>query len=383
MFDMTSLLLGAAISGGALCLTMLVLMTTEQTSHFKINWSIGAGLLVCHVFAYWFYARGGPFAVGVIACALQSVAVAFVFASVRQFMDDDFKPLRQVLWVSVPYLLIVPPIFAFGYDGLALVLQNAVTASLLISGGVVYLRNRQDAPVALGFLAGLYLLAGFSFALCGLVLLVEGQWSIGHAPQNWAEDLNVVISLLGISGAGALTLSVDQARLARVHHQTAMKDPLTGLLNRRGLAASHRGMFGANKAVVLFDLDHFKRINDRHGHATGDLVIRKFADTLRQFGRSMDQKARLGGEEFAMVMEGVSSQQARQVAERIAAVFGEIEMISEAGESFLCTVSAGIGFGDQKGATVDEVTARADRALYTAKSDGRNRVVTGELRLAS
>ncbi|MDQ2633242.1 MAG: GGDEF domain-containing protein [Pseudomonadota bacterium] len=380
---MTSMLLGAAVAGIGLCMTMLTMWTADREAYYKMGWSIGVGFLILHVFAYWFYARQGHVFAGVLACALLPVGAAYLYASVRKYFDESFRPLKLVLLVSIPYLLIAPPIFAAGYDGVALVLQNGLTATLLTMGGLTYLRRWRDSPFALGGLAFLYLVTGVSFALCGAVIVASGQWSIGYPPQNWAEELNTVISILALTGAGAMTLSVDQMRLARRNQLSAMSDPLSGLLNRRGLACAHPEMLIENEAVVLFDLDHFKRVNDRYGHAVGDQVIRAFADTLRDQGRSTDPKARLGGEEFAMVMRGVSPQEARAVAERILGAFSAIERISAEGEYFRCTASAGIAFGDTKGAAVEHVIARADNALYAAKRAGRNRVESGELRLVS
>jgi len=248
---------------------------------------------------------------------------------------------------------------------------------------LAYLRRWKDSPFAMGSLAFLYIVTGVSFALCGAVILASGQWSIGYPPQNWAEELNTVISILALTGAGAMTLSVDQMRLARRNQLSAMSDPLSGLLNRRGLASARSETLLENEAVVLFDLDHFKQINDRYGHAIGDQVIQGFADTLREHGRSTDPKARLGGEEFAIVMADVSLQEARGIAERILAAFAAVEIVSPTGERFRCTASAGIAFGVTTGAAIDHVMARADHALYAAKRAGRNRVVSGELRLAS
>ena len=381
MFDMTSMLLGAAVAGIGLCLTMLSMWSADRTAYYKVGWSIGVGFLILHVFAYWFYARDGHVAAGVLACALQPIGAAWLYTSVRKYFDDGFKPLRMSVRVSIPYLLIVPPIFAAGYDGVALVLQNALTASLLALGGITYLQRWKDAPFALGSLAFLYLVTAVSFALCGLVLLVNGQWSIGYPPQNWAEALNVVVSILALTGAGAMTLSADQMRLAKRNQMSAMSDPLSGLLNRRGFASSRSSALRENEAVILFDLDNFKQVNDRYGHAAGDLAIQKFADTLREQGRANDPKARLGGEEFAMVMAGISLQEARGVAERILAAFSALEILSDEGERFRCTASAGIAFGDPSGAPFEHVMSRADNALYSAKRGGRNRVETGELRL--
>jgi len=383
MFDMTSMLLGAAVAGIGLCMTMLSMWSADRTAYYKVGWSIGVGFLILHVFAYWFYARGGYLVAGVLACALQPIGAAYLYVSVRQYFDEGFKPLERVLRVSLPYLLFVPAIFAFGYDGVALMLQNALTATLLISGGIIYMRRWREAPFEIGSLAFLYTVTGVSFALCGLVLLANGQWSIGYPPQNWAEEINTVISILALTGAGAMTLSVDQSRLAKRNQLSAMSDPLSGLLNRRGLASARPGTLLANEAVALFDLDHFKRINDQYGHAVGDQVIRRFADTLREEGRSTDPKARLGGEEFAVVMADVSPQEARGVAERILAAFAAVELITAAGERFRVTASAGIAFGSTNGEPIEHVMARADSALYAAKRNGRNRVESGELRLAS
>lgn len=126
--------------------------------------------------------------------------------------------------------------------------------------------------------------------------------------------------------------------------------------------------------MALFDLDHFKRINDTYGHAVGDRVICAFADTLREQGRTGDAKARYGGEEFALVMSGVTSAQALSVVRRVAEAFSMLEMAADDGTTFQCTVSAGIAFGVADGSTLEDVVARADQALYAAKRAGRNRV---------
>lgn len=383
MFDMTSMLLGAAVAGVGLCMTMLTMWSQDRTAYYKVGWSIGVGFLILHVFAYWVFARQGNLFAGVLANALQPVGAAYLYASVRQYFDEKSNPLKLVLAVSVPYLLVAPSLFAAGYDGIALIIQNAVTASMLGLGSVAYLRRWRDAPFAIGSLAFLYGATGVSFALCGIVLLVGREWSIGYPPQNWAEELNVVVSILALTGAGAMTLSVDQMRLARRSQISAMSDPLSGLLNRRGLAATRSGMVFDNEAVVLFDLDHFKQVNDRYGHAGGDHAIRRFADTLRTQGRSGDPKARLGGEEFAIIMTGVTLKEARAMAERILTTFAAVEVLTDDGRRFRCTASAGIAFGMADGAPIDQVMARADNALYSAKRAGRNRVESSDLRLVS
>jgi diguanylate cyclase (GGDEF)-like protein len=277
----------------------------------------------------------------------------------------------------------VPPIFAIGFDGVALILQNIVIAVVCGLCAHAYWRRRNDAKASLSALSALYAILGLSFAICAIVLLVERQWSLGGAPENWAEEVNVVVAVLCMTSIGALTLSIEQSRLASRNRADALTDPLTGLLNRRGLDAMQARSFGPRKALVLFDLDHFKRVNDSFGHAVGDEVIRRFADVVRQYGRVSDQSVRLGGEEFAIIMNEVMPDQARKAAERIASAFAEERFTPEGMSAFSCTVSAGIAFGDATEPSLLDVLARADRALYLAKKGGRNRVETGEWRLVS
>lgn len=382
MFDMNSMLLGGGISGLCLSFTMLSFWLVNRGASFMVTWSVGVMVLVGHVFAFWFYANGNSPVMGTLACMLLPVGAACIYAAGRQFVDG-VNPVPVILWLSIPYLVVVPPVFALGYDGIALVAQNAVTTAVFLLCGLTYLRIRREASFSIGVISGLYLAVAVSFALCGVMVLVEGQWQLGYPPQNWAEELNVVIAVVAMTGIGAFTLSLEQSRLAGRHQAAAMTDAMTGLKNRRGLVSGNAGTFGPGKAVVLFDLDHFKQVNDRYGHAVGDEVIRRFADTLRTHGRAGDHMVRLGGEEFAMVMDRVTPRQVRKVAERVAAAFAEVEMLSDEGEPFRCTVSAGIAFGGMTGIDdLNDVMTRADRALYTAKREGRNRVETEEWRLA-
>lgn len=382
MYDMTSLLLGAAIAGFSLSLTMFSFWSIQRNAAYKASWAIGVALMVLHVLAYWFFAQSGSMAVGALASAFLPLGTIVLYVAARQFVDGRYKPMPVIVGASVPYLLVVPPTFALGYDGLALVGQNAMTATMLWLSGAVYLGARREARLAVASMALLYIVVGVSFALCGIVLVAEGNWSIGYPPQNWAEQVNTIVSILGMTGAGALALALDQSRLANLNRASAMSDPLTGLLNRRGLAAVRNARLRCDEAVVLFDLDRFKLVNDRYGHAIGDEVIRRFAEALRAHGRPGDHKARLGGEEFVMIMEAVSPRQARSIAETIAAAFCAAELRSRDGQAFNCTVSAGIAFGDAADSGMDDAMVRADRALYAAKRAGRNRVEIGEWRLA-
>ncbi len=380
MLDAGSLLIATAISGLCLSLTTLVFWLGARGSYFIVTWSAGVAILVLHIVAFWFYARDATPLYGVLSCALLPVGIVCLYAAARQYADEA-RPVPIILGLSLPYLAIVPAIFAIGFDGVALILQNIFVSVVCGLCAHAYWRRRSDAMASLSALSGLYAILGLSFALCAIVLLAEWQWSLGGAPQNWAEELNVLVSVLCMTSIGALTLSIDQSRLASRNRADALTDPLTGLMNRRGMDAMQTRAFGPRKAVALFDLDHFKQINDTYGHSAGDEVIRRFAVIVRQYGRVSDHAVRLGGEEFAVIMNEVMPDQARKAAERIASAFAEERFTAEGMAAFSCTVSAGIAFGDATEPSLIDVLARADRALYLAKRGGRNRVETGEWRL--
>jgi diguanylate cyclase (GGDEF)-like protein len=128
-------------------------------------------------------------------------------------------------------------------------------------------------------------------------------------------------------------------------------------------------------SLIMMDLDHFKNVNDTYGHQAGDQVLIALAEICRRVTRKMDVFARLGGEEFALLLPEVSQRTAVQTAERLRESFALTGM--EAGEEiFHVTLSMGVTeFGRNKADTLQEMLHRADRALYQAKERGRNRVV--------
>lgn len=170
--------------------------------------------------------------------------------------------------------------------------------------------------------------------------------------------------------------------------QAAVVDPLTGLYNRRyamphlARAADHARTTGRPLAVMVADLDHFKRINDLYGHASGDAVLTEVAKRLRRSIRSVDMVARIGGEEFMVVMPGTTLADARLAAVRICNDISQAPFdIPGHAHPIQVTISIGMAIGgvltsdDFQGHHESEVLLdRADKALYSAKMRGRNRV---------
>jgi two-component system cell cycle response regulator len=157
----------------------------------------------------------------------------------------------------------------------------------------------------------------------------------------------------------------------------AAADPLTGLLNRGSLSdlISDKVIAGQTFAVLFIDIDHFKSINDRFGHATGDLVLRHVALYLKDGMRAGDYCGRYGGEEFVVLAADVSPERAHRLAERHRSAIAALPPPDLTYHTEV-TVSIGVAvFTPDGGETSEELLERADAALYTAKSTGRNRVV--------
>ena len=165
-------------------------------------------------------------------------------------------------------------------------------------------------------------------------------------------------------------------RMAReaVLTSEAHTDPLTGLLNRRGFSAyiEESGSGTGDRRLAVFDIDRFKQVNDTYGHAAGDEVLRTFARVAKTVVRENDQVARLGGEEFAILLTGSTLDQAMMICERLRRSIEE-EVTEVDGRLISVTVSGGIAEIVKNG-DIDETIAAADLALYEAKRAGRNQL---------
>jgi len=162
-------------------------------------------------------------------------------------------------------------------------------------------------------------------------------------------------------------------------YQLATHDALTGLFNRRQfsellIAEAARGTRRDPRTVLaIIDVDHFKLINDRYGHIEGDGVLKQLADILRAHCRAGDVLARIGGEEFAVLMADVDLDQAGQFAERVRQAINAAEF-RPGGEVITMTVSVGLAALTNARSNPSELMRASDRALYSAKESGRNRV---------
>ena len=200
----------------------------------------------------------------------------------------------------------------------------------------------------------------------------ETGWFEAHTRATVSADETV-------TGAVSVIREVSERKAKELDlSKAATTDPLTGLLNRRGLEEALDRILTIRSGdhvgcMALFDLDHFKRVNDRYGHATGDEVLKAFASVLGATVRDSDIVARYGGEEFAVFLIGADLQQAYVVCDRIRLCVADTVIFTRDRQTVSATVSAGLAMM-QVGTTLSATIAKADEALYEAKAAGRDRL---------
>ncbi len=281
------------------------------------------------------------------------------------------------------------------------------TAVIIISEMIFVLTmNQLDNGHALGSGAFIYWFlfvpimgAGFSlrtniFALFVIPFPPLIMYLAGYAP-NLPVAVHIVYSVFSfivvsfvvfLSNRLIINLLVMQEDLAAARDKAvalAHTDPLTGVNNRRAFflnaakALAHARRYKQPLSVVMLDIDHFKVVNDTHGHAAGDEVLKKIAGLCQQAFREVDIIGRMGGEEFAVLLVGASGEDALPVIERLRINIVNARTLTD-GKQVSVTASFGISEYERGDQTIEKLLSKADDALYIAKKQGRNRVIKAE-----
>jgi diguanylate cyclase (GGDEF)-like protein len=207
-----------------------------------------------------------------------------------------------------------------------------------------------------------------------------GLWGVLAVSTSDADSIGPATVERLTAFADLVSLAVGNAALMTRLIDEATTDALTGLANRREFHREMQAEFAralrndADVGVVVLDVDHFKTINDRYGHDTGDEVLRQIAVRLETTIRPYDRLARWGGEEFIILVGDASAAALERVAEALLDVIRATPLATNAGP-IQATASAGTAICAAGASTADALIECADRALYVAKRDGRDRVV--------
>jgi diguanylate cyclase (GGDEF)-like protein len=257
---------------------------------------------------------------------------------------------------------------------------TAILITLVLLGGGVVISGGPSSP-ALPWLVLPAAMAAARFrpqvmaAAIALTVFLILLVTLGADPTaTIADPVPVIATLALLAGVVSIVWALQAAELH--HRDEAILDPLTGLLNRHALAPrfvelSHQARLTHQPiCMLLCDVDSFKAINDRYGHDRGDAVLRDIAYELRKRLRSFELVYRLGGEEFLIVLPGVTHTEGGEIAERLRAAVAETNPTGIA-----VTISVGLSTGVGESVVYETLFKSADRALYDAKHAGRNRVV--------
>ncbi|MGE7417086.1 GGDEF domain-containing protein [Methylobacterium tarhaniae] len=364
--DITTLRLCSVLATSAFAAVFLVLCAGRRGETHWPCWAASAGgyavILIC------FSVDSHPLVTAALFAAL-GATITLLLDGVRRFEVGRGVPLRLWALGLSPGLAYALPLLFLGLspgDAGAWpcrLLGTALTAvNTAIVGGLLFL-GRSHAPSLGRRIAAVALFGYLPSYAAGLFFEATGIGSIKLAAllPMLSDQL-----LLGVLYLGLLAMPGERAQ-ARLR-LLAERDPLTGALNRAGLAARLPGAPPVGTAVILIDVDHFKTLNDGHGHAVGDAVLKALvAAVTARLPSSRDLVVRLGGDEFAIVLRGTALPQAQALAEGVRAASRAVPGLPD------WTVSLGVAMSRPEDRALAETMARADAALYHAKQTGRDR----------
>jgi len=264
------------------------------------------------------------------------------------------------------------------------VVSLAMAILLFASARYLQIFSSHEPSVSRSVLAVIFSLVGLFMLFRALYFLfspAQGQTMLDSV--SWLNALTpLVVAILPVIGTTAYLLMCSN-RIRRQWELAASTDYLTGLANRRTVSsAGERAFHSAQRqaqplSVAVIDVDHFKGVNDRYGHDSGDLALKHIAGMLEKAGRKNDLLGRHGGEEFVVLFDQADREKSLAAAERLRAGVQE-NVLEVDGKSIPLTVSIGLATYQESDRSFNDLLRRADQALYAAKKNGRNRVEIAE-----
>lgn len=327
-----------------------------------------------------FFASNDPLLISLFVglCCLSNALIAIGFVQ-RARAQANMTPLLIAAVAAAG--LITAIVFHFPQRDLrdAIWLYFAGTMLVIGAGSVAQSFRKASLPER-ATVAILVLFAMVDFMLGTLAL---GQGSSGESERyQLFRTVLVLLYPLSFIGVGLFTVFLVAADLAENMRLLATSDELTGIYNRRGFEESaERAIRNAQRqrqplTVVIADIDNFKTVNDQHGHSTGDRALKHFANRIERMVRRGDLIGRIGGEEFALLLVNTRAQDALEVVERIRRDIAAMPVEGRA--KIVMTASFGVTGLRPGDISLAALLARADRALYRSKLDGRDRVTSAE-----
>lgn len=356
---------------------LLVFAWSQNRAHRALVMWGGADLAAALATALLMTRNHAPDLVSIaLPFGLLAGAYGVIWAAAGSFSE---RPLRPTWIAAGPAIWLIacafPPFFESTSFRLSLI--SLINAAYTLGAARELWRARQEHLVSrYPMVACLILHASLLLARVAAAII----WTLPHASQAlttpWVAIMGIEPTILVIVG-GFLQLSMTKERSESLQRRAASTDELTGVASRRAFLGEGerrlKAALGRNLpvALLLFDLDHFKQINDRHGHQTGDKVLRAFAERAVEVLRPGDLFGRIGGEEFAALLANTDRDAALRIAERFREAVEKIEFW-ESDVPLHLTISVGLSHASGPGCDLGILLRQADHALYGAKAAGRN-----------
>lgn len=320
-----------------------------------------------------------------VAAALSGAAACLFVREIAELKLYSPRVYAIFGWLAITFVVLACANLAqhFGLGAAVAAIGNLVfLGSAIFTLVVAFLAWKRDNRAAGWFLLAWGLLEGFTIATAMRLLLTDPEGAEGLLYYGLPLSMVAAAVLIALGVSDRLR---DQRIALTEAERRAQTDPLTGVLNRRSLverleAACLRARArGLPIALLFIDLDHFKEINDSHGHLAGDACLRAIIDPIHAELRQSDVIGRYGGEEFVVILSSADVSAAQPIAERIRNRVAEVR-VAGFGTPIRLTCSIGLATSDTLGVWGEHLIARADAAVYAAKKSGRNRVqVAGPL----
>jgi diguanylate cyclase (GGDEF)-like protein len=314
-----------------------------------------------------------------IGNALLFLACGVIWSGARLFHGREVRPIWMFAGAIAWLTALTIPGFAASTNGRIVLSSIAISAYTLMTAYELWNGRKERLLSGWPAIAVLVLQGVVFLSPIPIVYFAAGDSSMTAFSDGWFGIFALETLLYAIATA-FIILTMAKERSEKVHRAAATIDPLTEIFNRRALMDSGRRVLARIAwdkqpvAVLMFDLDHFKKINDRFGHAVGDEALKLFARTAGTKLRATDIVGRLGGEEFAAILPATNLASAALAADRVRVAFEEAARKVD-GLPVEGTVSIGASATDNAGCNIDELLAMADKALYAAKAGGRNCIV--------
>ena len=373
LLDLPTLLVTATWLAALLGLFLFVAWVCDRGIPALAWWS-SAYIIGGSAVALWSAGDGGPISLGPeIPSALLMLALGMIWTGTRLFHGRPVRPIALLAGAAV-WLVATGPLGADAAVRLAVAATTIATYAFLTATEVWSERRVNSHPRWLAVAVPLLHASVFVFPVIMPALSAK---IAGVASTSDSMVTLTLATLLYAVGTAFLILGLVQDRSIRIHKIAATTDVLTGLYNRRAFLEGAQHLIDGCAAkrqpvtVLMFDLDHFKKINDTFGHAIGDEALKLFARTASGCMRANDIIGRLGGEEFAAVVPGDGGV-ANNIAERIRTAF-QAAGVTVDGHQLNATVSIGAAWTINVVAC-ERLIEAADGALYRAKEKGRNRL---------